>query len=580
MEPLVFDALARLSDHRRGDTANERQIENIHEWAGSYVVHAPRQLSLHGRPIRIRHIHIEEETGFDPRGKREGLQRIREALETKEVDGAVFFKVARLGRLGMVQVGTMLDLGLIAFVGDNLYSWVKGDRRRIADASESAREESEEIGSRVADAKRHNRKNGKWLGGRPPAWYWNDDGFLRLVDGGRERYRYLIEAILQGETFKSCAQQLNAEGIPTSRSGLWEARNVKRAIQNPDPEVWGEDALAYLRTSADVHGAQYVPHRMIAREMNEAGIAAPSGEWSASTLSLVLRNPVLCGWLPEGRPSKDGSYRWSSRGDYARDEAGNPMVVAEAVMTPAERQTLIEELNRRKVSGTNGTGHGKKSTSFLTGSIFCGVPRCGSGMTLAGRSYKCSAANLGAKTIPNTAYRPALETFVIGRVAAFLATLREGDPLLEAAIDRWARVQSPNIASEYQLACEAVANAEANLADVMVARHGDATTPARYTTPEMISVYDARLLPAAVERLDAAKSKRDTIERPQADITFFRDPVGLRRLLEDSETPLTRKREVVNLVTRRIVILPGRGKGYRFDGPARVVIYGHDGEPV
>src|SRR6266540_391874 len=100
------------------------------------------------------------------------LERAIRVVVDQEVEALIVPALDRLSRRGMRHVGEVLDAveaagGRIIFVREGLDSSMPMSRAIIAFQSERAREESQILGSRIADWHESRRLQGRWTSARP-----------------------------------------------------------------------------------------------------------------------------------------------------------------------------------------------------------------------------------------------------------------------------------------------------------------------------------------------------------------------------------------------------------------------------
>jgi DNA invertase Pin-like site-specific DNA recombinase len=156
----LADLYLRLSLDREGKTAIERQEAGCRAWAAR-------------NGLEVRTVHIDRGRSGYKAVDRAGFDAAISALTTGTVGTLIVWKVDRLSRRGMGQVGQVLDQvekagGRVVFVQDGLDTSQQQARLVLALRSVVARSESANIGLRVASAKAHLRDLGRWIGGQAP----------------------------------------------------------------------------------------------------------------------------------------------------------------------------------------------------------------------------------------------------------------------------------------------------------------------------------------------------------------------------------------------------------------------------
>lgn len=389
----------RLSQEREGQTSTERQEADCRAWVARH----------HGEVLEVL-----ADVGISGYAEveRPSFQSALEALRSGRVDTLVVWKLDRLSRRGIGQVGALLDDlersgGRLVAVQDGIDTAQSGSRMVLALLAELARQESANTGVRVRSAKAHLARSGRWTGGRVPWGYRRDAETGRLVQEPEvaSLVRLVAQRLTEGATLQEMAEWLNVEG--------------------------------HLRTPE-------------------------SGPWWPVRLGEVMRSPVLAGWSPTNR-----------RRSVHRHEDGTPVeVTAEPILTPGEYSALQAALeSRRPARG----GRGRSPAHLLAGVLYCGecgYRMSATGGRWAAYVCKRTTDRPGDRSCPGVAIRiPLANDYVAQRALARLAALEPEDPTLEAVAARWLRWKAPHETAE-RLALEAaLADAQARLAELEEARY-------------------------------------------------------------------------------------------------------------
>jgi site-specific DNA recombinase len=345
---------------------------------------------------------------------RPGLDQALADLQSGTISTLVVWKLDRLSRRGIGQVGAILDGleahgGRIVSVMDGVDTAQASGRVVVAVLAEMARGESENISTRVRSAMADARRKGKWPNGSVPYG-------LRLTPGRTlephpdeaQVALSIVESIEAGESMGAVCRRLGADGHRT--------RGTKRKPQG--------------------------------------------STWTVPLLAQYLRAPSLAGFIPEGvGPARDSETR-------------EPIMCGEGLITPARWYALQATLQERR----RPRGRRPGGKTLLTGVARCGRPGCGAGMVSAGgaemklRNYSCGGGSearcrgLGIRAEP-------LDRWVASRALSKLAALEPGDPLLDAVAERWVAQYAPaDVAGRRKLEEEA-AEAEAALRDLEQGRY-------------------------------------------------------------------------------------------------------------
>jgi site-specific DNA recombinase len=221
------DLYLRLSLDFEGATSIDRQEADCRRWCAA-----------HG--LTVREVHVDRGvSGFDETAHRNGFDAALAAVTTGEVDALVVWKLDRLSRRGIGQVGQLLDAfekvgGRLVSVQDQLDTSQPQARMIIALLSEFARAESETMGVRIKSAKEAQRAAGLWLSGKPPYGYAvAADQRLMPVEPAATVMRDVFRLIRTGHTLTMVCHHLNTSGHRNSRGNQWTSTCLSEAIRTP-----------------------------------------------------------------------------------------------------------------------------------------------------------------------------------------------------------------------------------------------------------------------------------------------------------------------------------------------------------
>ncbi|MCG5450816.1 recombinase family protein [Micromonospora hortensis] len=505
----LADLYLRLSLDREGKTAIERQEADCRAWATR-------------AGLEVRTVHIDRGRSGYKAVDRAGFDAAVSALTTGTVGTLVVWKVDRLSRRGMGQVGQVLDDvekvgGRIVFVQDGLDTSHSQARLVLALLSEVARSESANIGLRVASAKAHLRTLGRWIGGQPPyGLAVGDDGRLDHDPRTAPTAREIADRALSGEPLVRIARDLNAREIPAPRGG----------------------------------------------------------SWAVGTLSTLLKSPAFAGLLPE-TIKRDGKYT-AKVVPWRDPETGEAVEVGRGIVTPAEQLQAVRLLEQRTAADKSGRPRGVRAqvAHLLTGYLRCGG--CAGRMSAAGQSYVCQARRLGRPCPAHTtAMIPAVDRAVVDAFINRLAATEPGDPLLDTVAERWVARHDPAVIRERATITAALDDANAALVDLEDARY----LRGEFVGPEAVQRW-TRLHERLTVRVAGLRRNLAEFPLPEADISPLLDPV-LAREAWDAAT-LADRRDLLGLALNAVTITPAGGRrGYRFDPAARLrFTWADEPEPV
>ncbi|MGV9562568.1 recombinase family protein [Streptomyces sp. NPDC003480] len=443
----LADLYLRLSLDRDGKTAIERQEADCRAWAER-------------NGLTVRKVHIDRGRSGYKSVTRKGFDAALAAVTAGVVGTLLVWKLDRLSRKGIGEVGAALDS--ISHVGGRLVSVVDGldtsnDSARVTIAllAELARSESRNIGTRVSNAKRYLRSKGQWIGGQPPY-------------------------------------------------GLAVDPSTKQLIHNVETAV-------YARLIADeaLAGASLVN---IARMLNTHEIESPrGGQWNAASIMQLLRSPAFAGLMPqtEYTEAADGTRKYGSRVVPYRDpETLDTVSIGEGIITVGERELIAKQLESRTYPHAGKRRPKPQGSALLTGLIFCGVPGCGRRMHRVGGSYQCMARRAGNQCPGASALAELVDEYVTERFLTRLPALEPDDPLLAAIADRWVHRADPETFAKRDAITAEIIDEEARLADLEDARY----VRGEFDGPEAVERYNrlAARLRGRIEGLRADLEKLPT----------------------------------------------------------------------
>ncbi|GAA4859176.1 recombinase family protein [Kitasatospora terrestris] len=497
----LCDLYLRLSLDRDGKTAIERQEVDCRAWAER-------------NGLTVRKVHIDRgRSGFKD-VERKGFDSALAAVTAGVVGTLIVWKLDRLSRKGIGQVGKVLDNiekagGRLVSVVDGLDTSNDSARMVVGMLAELARSESKNLGTRVAHAKRHLRRQGQWIGGQPP-------------------YGLLVD--------------------PTT----------KKLVHDPETAVYArliaDDALA---------GKSLV---QIARLLNEYDIpSARGGQWNAASIMNLLKSPAFAGLMPETESveAEDGSRKFTSRVFPYRDpETLDTVSIGEGIITVGERERIIRQLEARTRMQAGKRMPKPNGTALLTGMVFCDVPGCGRRMHKVGGSYQCMARRAGNQCPGANAVADRVDQYVSEWFLSLLPTLEPDDPLLVAIADRWVKKADPETFAKRDAITDEIADQEARLADLEDARY----LRGEFDRPGALERYQ-RLADRLQSRIDGLRADLASLPLPAVDISPLLDGELLRPAWEASTHD--QKRDRLSLAIDGVFISKGE-RGKRFVPEQRV----------
>ena len=223
------DLYLRLSLDHPGATAIERQEADCRRWCDA-----------HG--VAVRTVHIDRGiSGYleITQAHRDGFTAALNAVATGETQLLVVWKLDRLSRRGVGQVGPLLDQlehvgGRLVSVKDGLDTAQPQARMIVALLSEFARAESETMGVRIKSVMEAKRARGEWLSGKPPFGYEiAEDRRLRPVEPAASMMRQVFDMVVKGHTLFSICDMLNEAGMRNGRGSKFTVTVLSSALRTP-----------------------------------------------------------------------------------------------------------------------------------------------------------------------------------------------------------------------------------------------------------------------------------------------------------------------------------------------------------
>ncbi|MFC7928652.1 recombinase family protein [Streptomyces cinereoruber] len=498
------DLYLRLSLDRDGKTAIERQEADCRAWAAR-------------NGLTVRKIHMDRGRSGYKSVERKGFDAALAAVTAGVVGTLIVWKLDRLSRRGIDQVGRVLDDiekagGRLVSVVDGLDTSNDSARMAVSMLAELARSESKNLGTRVGHAKRYLRSKGQWIGGQPP-------------------YGLLVDP------------------------------QTKKLVHDPEHAV-------YARLVADeaLAGTSLVK---IARLLNEYEVLSPrGGQWNAASIMQLLRSPAFAGLMPETETveTDDGERKYTGRVFPYRDpETLDTVGIGEGIITVGERERIIRTLESRTFVHAGKRRPKPEGTALLTGLVHCAVPGCGRRMHRVGGSYQCMARRAGNQCIGASALAEAVDRYVTEQFLTKLPALEQDDPLLVTIADRWVRRVDPEAFARREALTTEIQDEEARLADLEDARYvrgefGGAAAEERYN----------RLAERLKGRIEGLRADLRKLPVPSVDISPMLDGPTLRGVWADATSEDRRGR--LSLAVDRVEVTKGV-RGQRIVPEQRVRIH-------
>lgn len=503
-QDTICDLYLRLSLDRDGKTAIERQEADCRAWAER-------------NGLTVRKVHIDRGRSGYKTVERKGFEAALAAVTAGVVGTLIVWKLDRLSRKGIGQVGKVLDDiekagGRLVSVVDGLDTSNDSARMVVAMLAELARSESKNLGTRVGHAKRYLRSKGQWIGGQPP-------------------YGLLIDP------------------------------KTKKLVHDPEHAV-------YARLIADeaLAGTSLVK---IARLLNEYEILSPrGGQWNAASIMQLLRSPAFAGLMPETESveTDDGERKYTGRVFPYRDpETLDTVEIGEGIITVGEREQIIRTLESRTFVHAGKRRPKPEGTALLTGLVYCAVPGCGRRMHRVGGSYQCMARRAGNQCIGASALAEAVDQYVTEQFLTKLPALEPDDPLLVAIADRWVHRVDPETFAKRDALTAEIQDEEARLADLEDARY----VRGEFSGAAAVERYN-RLSERLRGRIEGLRTDLRKLPMPSVDVSPMLDGLTLREAWADATNEDRRGR--LSLAIDRVEVSKGV-RGQRIIPEQRIEIH-------
>ncbi|WP_164737723.1 recombinase family protein [Streptomyces luteoverticillatus] len=393
---------------RRRELSTEAQIEQGH-----------REAAEAGALVPAEYVWSELGSAFKER-EREDFDEALHALATGKIHVLWCYRLDRFSRKGAEDLLKVIGKVRVIFWYDRLDSMEPGDRRRIIDYAEQAREYSVRLSDSVVQTKRTQRDRGEWLAKAPFGFKVNGD--RKLEHGDRwDTVERIFFTLAEGKVSgRQLCHGMNADGVTSPKGGAWTISVVHRLVNSPVYEGWQ-----------------------------------------------TIRNPA--GNAPPTIPYKN------SRGQrvsvLAEGTEPIPLHIVKAARENLSRrqpQALAEVEKHHKPAAT------KRGVAIhlMTDALRCGG--CKGAMTMCGSdSYGCYRHHyLGLDCpAPASVNKKAIEDYMAVRWINRVGGSDAGDPLLLAVAERWALLTKPEETKAHREAVQAVEAAQKRLRRLMEDRN-------------------------------------------------------------------------------------------------------------
>lgn len=465
--------------------------------------------AAHREGRKIRAVWWEQRSASKSYVRRDELEAAMAAVLEGHAKTLYVRKLDRFDRRGMGTVGSMLDAldkrrARLRVVKEGLDSSVPGQRIIFAVLAERAREEAQDIAWRTQEGKDSHKALGEWQGGTVPYGLERDPDHKGRIRHRADEYPIAREKIavplLAGESARTVAHRLNAEGIRTRNGAMWQSSTVAKLAHSP---LW----------------AGLLPDRE--RIMDEHG------------------NPT---------------DRWKHHGTPYTDGQGNPVSVGQGVITTGERAIIRAKLASR----ARPDGKGKRPVEYLlTETLRCGRctgPMEGGGGQGQGGRYHCRVWSRHGKDacIGVITLRERVDETVIAMWWSHVTALEPGDTALDAIARRWVSIKDPEKDARRK---EIRAELDAVTARMEKLDHD------HYVRGKLSEERHETLSEQLTRTRAALEAEAEELARDSDLTALLADPETLREIWEGS--PLDERRELIRCALRRVTIAPAARQGDR-----------------
>ena len=305
---------ARLSNESEKSTSIKRQVKECVDFANF------KGMTVVGQFID------EGISGYSGKTRPE-YEKVMAGLKTGEFDTVIVWKLDRLTRRGIAQIGRVLEVldecgGRLCSVTENIDTNDNTGLMMIAILSEMARSESANTSLRIKAQKREAREAGKWLSGGNVPWAYVLTDEFKLAKDPELAFvaRQVVDRVLAGESIRSITIWLTESGIPTpSGKSTWARVTLIRWLESPAVaglQVTHEDGRTLLYRSPDTGqpvsvGEGYATEAEWRRMAELRASRRPHGRTKrgAARAQTTLGGLVFCG-LCGGRMSRNSGTQW------------------------------------------------------------------------------------------------------------------------------------------------------------------------------------------------------------------------------------------------------------------------------
>ncbi|MCX4859094.1 recombinase family protein [Streptomyces canus] len=477
-----------------------------------------------------------DKSGYHTHVERPDWDAALSMLCERLADVLIVFKVDRATRQGIPQASEIIrvvyETGCrFISIADGIDSENEGWELQLTIAAHQAHRESKNTATRVADLRADERDAGRWMGSRPYGFLVTPERKLELHEEEAEVVRAVARKLLNGESLRSVAARINAEGHDSPR---WASRKIR---------------IAQLEAKGEPLKAQ---------KLREKPLKGPNS-WSWPVVRNMVLSPLMTGYLPH----KGEIYRHSRTGDMVRV---GPEIISLADYTRLRAMfgtRVPVHWTRDATPGSKSKDTGRAVTGLLSDFLYCG--ECGARMSYDAYwirngkpwpRYRCARRQMSGRcpgTLMKGDYADALVT---GALVGHLTALEDDSPALLAIAERWADLQHPERRAQRR-ELEARIQNEEEFLDRLEEEKLNGLFQGKRGEERFRRRYDA-----SNERLEQYEGELAALPNAQTlDITFLRDSELFAEAWEG--WPLSEKREILGLALNRAWLFKARTSGVK-----------------
>lgn len=221
----------KVAAYCRVSTGNNAQLESLETQKAHYesYIHSRNDWDLAG-------IYFDEGISGTKKEKRTGLLQMLSDCECKLIDYIVTKSISRFARNTadcLELVRRLLDMGIpIYFEKENLNTGSMESELMLSILSSLAEGESTSISENNKWSTQKRFQKGTYVISYPPYGYDNVNGEMVVVPEQAHIVKSIFASVLAGKGTDKIAKELNAQQIPTKKSGHWTASTVRGILSN------------------------------------------------------------------------------------------------------------------------------------------------------------------------------------------------------------------------------------------------------------------------------------------------------------------------------------------------------------